>query len=641
MEHEGVPIQNRSSHTAARSFIRYGCTTLLVLAGIFLLAKTTSEQQHNPSSPFLMMAEWNSKSDEKANDLVLEVVNKYSERDGSPGQQYSWLEGNLLVEPYQPTTFRVVNHDIAKEYQWEVYKKNTGDLENIFPGHEFVHSFAQEDVWSDKFVVVNEYEIDDAAEGNSRKISHSAIAKLYTRYVRREIRNLDEEDREEVLDAMAIHWKVSQEAGEKLYGPNYRSMLTLLEYHLSGAGDAECDHYHDGYGFLSQHAALTILFEQSLQAVNPRLALPYWDYVRDFEDLYQSGAPLSALKNKEGLFTADVFGATAPDGRVADGRWAGLTVPTVDDLGSDLARSVVPHDPYGHLRAPWANDPDRHVRRGAETCGVAGYDADSTAKCSTLAALTGLGTFEEWTAYASYAPHGPAHVLLGGALGCAAEWDAVAAAGVDEATTTVWRRWAQSYRKSGWRAGKIVCGEAGCACPELGAYRGDAGAARRFLEGDCGVTGLGGLTEDQVQAVVSAVCASPGLRVGENLQASSSWTPEFWPLHGTVERMLQLRLLQGQGGGGGGGGDRREEWWGGFDWSSTASWAGGSQADCAGHRGGDPVLLGRDRVRVKGAAAEVTAAGLLGMLGPDRMHELDYVYDTSDWAYCGIDILEL
>jgi len=139
-----------------------------VLAGIFLLAKTTSEQQHNPSSPFLMMAEWNSKSDEKANDLVLEVVNKYSERDGSPGQQYSWLEGNLLVEPYQPTTFRVVNHDIAKEYQWEVYSKNTGDLENIFPGHEFVHSFAQEDVWSDKFVVVNEYEIDDAAEGNSK-----------------------------------------------------------------------------------------------------------------------------------------------------------------------------------------------------------------------------------------------------------------------------------------------------------------------------------------------------------------------------------------------------------------------------------------------------------------------------------------
>jgi len=73
----------------------------------------------------------------------------------------------------------------------------------------------------------------------------------------------------------------------------------------------------------------------------------------------------------------------------------------------------------------------------------------------------------------------------------------------------------------------------------------------------------------------------------------------------------------------------------------TDSWVSGAQADCEGHGAGDLVLVGRDRLRVKGAAADVTVAGLMEMLYPDNMHKLDYIYDTSDWAYCGIDILKL
>lgn len=36
--------------------------------------------------------------------------------------------------------------------------------------------------------------------------------------------------------------------------------------------------FHDGLGFLVSHALISNTFEFSLQVVNPKLALPYWDF---------------------------------------------------------------------------------------------------------------------------------------------------------------------------------------------------------------------------------------------------------------------------------------------------------------------------------------------------------------------------
>jgi hypothetical protein len=41
-------------------------------------------------------------------------------------------------------------------------------------------------------------------------------------------------------------------------------------------GKKDCDHAHDGKGFIIAHIALSNLFEKSLQTVNPAIALPYW-----------------------------------------------------------------------------------------------------------------------------------------------------------------------------------------------------------------------------------------------------------------------------------------------------------------------------------------------------------------------------
>jgi len=609
--YEGTPIEDKRRDLKAIAL--YGALSLL-LAGI-LAFSATSKLQNSASQ----LTKLNSKFQDATGTLKLEAVNKYSARDGTPGQQYPWLKDSLLAEPHQPSTFRVVHHDPTREYEWELYDGT--NLEQKFTGHEFVYSFEREHVWNDNFIlVVNEYETD--ADDHARSITDSASAQVYVRYVRREIRTLFPEDRDEVLDTMALHWKISQKAGVELYGSRYRSMLTLLKMHLSGAGDKECDHFHDGFGFLQQHSALTILFEQSMQAVNPRLALPYWDYVKDMELFTQAGEGFAGFNNGE-LFTAAVFGATDADDHIADGRWAGLAMPTVADLDGDLQRSQIPHNAFGFLRSPWSNNADAPVVRSSMTCGVDGYNANYAADCAELAALTAQGSFYDWFSYASYKPHGPVHVLLGGALGCAEAWDAVEASGVDPSLVPHWRGNTFAYLKNAYRLELMECASTdGCYCLDYDSYLASAEAASNFL-GAIGMTSIGDLTFAQAATIVDAVCNS-GMVLGDNLQSSSSWTPEFWPIHGNVERMYQLRLLRG-----GWEGDE-------FAWD-TASWAP-SQINCSGHFAEDPLLLGRDAVQVRGATAELRVRESLDLLDADGMKALDYVYDNVDFEYCGLTV---
>lgn len=43
--------------------------------------------------------------------------------------------------------------------------------------------------------------------------------------------------------------------------------------------------YHAGLQFLTAHAAFGLMMERALQAVNPRVSLPFWDYMIEAETL--------------------------------------------------------------------------------------------------------------------------------------------------------------------------------------------------------------------------------------------------------------------------------------------------------------------------------------------------------------------
>ncbi len=58
---------------------------------------------------------------------------------------------------------------------------------------------------------------------------------------------------------------------------------------------------------MTAHIAITLMYEQALQAINPSIALPYWDVTIEgtFYDAYSfRGSP---------IFSDDWFGEGAPD----------------------------------------------------------------------------------------------------------------------------------------------------------------------------------------------------------------------------------------------------------------------------------------------------------------------------------------
>lgn len=141
-----------------------------------------------------------------------------------------------------------------------------------------------------------------------------------------------------------------------------------------------------------------------MQAVtgNPDLGLPFWDVILDV------GAD-KAL-NESILWSEDWFGAMAgrpeDDYRVLDGRFASW--PIASNLTSEL------RSPYGHLRAPWDNNPVPSLTRVPVVCSPAG--APVPWNSSNFEAALEQPTFMDWllTIDTLFTPTGPEGGVSGG-----------------------------------------------------------------------------------------------------------------------------------------------------------------------------------------------------------------------------------
>ena len=141
--------------------------------------------------------------------------------------------------------------------------------------------------------------------------------------VKRELRNLNDEDREMYLDTAAMIWATPTSEGRKKYGDSYTGMDTFVQVHADSAtGDIKCDQWHEGTGFLTHHLALSLSFEASLRAVNPKVTMPYWDFTIDGEAIKIRGGGPSMLPSVNDFFTSKWFGSTDENSHVIDGRWA-------------------------------------------------------------------------------------------------------------------------------------------------------------------------------------------------------------------------------------------------------------------------------------------------------------------------------
>ncbi|CAN0325141.1 unnamed protein product, partial [Hapterophycus canaliculatus] len=110
--------------------------------------------------------------------------------------------------------------------------------------------------------------------------------------------------------------------------------------------------FHEGLGFLTNHALITNTFEYSLQLVNPKLTLPYWDFTIEGSAIGDSDQKdtVDLLLSTSPIFQESWFGTYDPDdNQVKDGRWANTEIPS---MRKSNPGNVSP-DVYGKLRAPW------------------------------------------------------------------------------------------------------------------------------------------------------------------------------------------------------------------------------------------------------------------------------------------------
>ncbi|CAN0536085.1 unnamed protein product, partial [Laminaria digitata] len=69
--------------------------------------------------------------------------------------------------------------------------------------------------------------------------------------------------------------------GKEIYGEDYADIYAISRVHYMATTNDTCDHFHDGLGFLVTHSLITNTFESSLQLVNPKLTVPYWDFTME------------------------------------------------------------------------------------------------------------------------------------------------------------------------------------------------------------------------------------------------------------------------------------------------------------------------------------------------------------------------
>lgn len=147
-------------------------------------ADSTGVLQAGESSPPSTLAE----------PLEFSALNFYHVRDGKPGQDYPWLKGIKLIEPYRETTLAVTNARDGFEYRWTV-RPEYGDEPAVMEvsGVKAVIVLKKLDGH-----VISLEEMDSAGRV-TRRLDETVIVK----YVRREIRTLTDSEREELLDAVS------------------------------------------------------------------------------------------------------------------------------------------------------------------------------------------------------------------------------------------------------------------------------------------------------------------------------------------------------------------------------------------------------------------------------------------------------
>ena len=369
---------------------------------------------------------------ELASDLDVKIFNSYTEhapvQTGKYG--YPWA---YLAEPYRPHTLAV---DVAMGssfletdmwYKWVVEEHTQGYGESV------------QAMWTS----IGYKTVSLVAKDLNANTTTIISTKVMVKYTRREVRSLTDLDRELFFSAVMTMQRVPTEIGQRLYGSNFKSKDYFNRVHLYYGGTADCDHWHQGAGFVTSHMAFTLEFEQSLQAVNPSLSIPYWDFTIE-STFYEPHTWRSSP-----IFSSDWFGAASPENdmhTVTEGRWAFIPSMTAAWNFSEV------HNSYGVLRAPWNNDPTPFMTRHDK---IYGYENNiKPSGCKEYVVAMKKTTWMSISRQLNAAAHGHIHETMGGS------WNHIFSEFNEGKVTPAIMTFAheiQALSKELWRTNYITC----------------------------------------------------------------------------------------------------------------------------------------------------------------------------------------
>lgn len=176
-----------------------------------LSAKTSQlvAQQEQVAGPSVMETEATAAVVEATSEeLSFVAMNDYTRRGDVVGLGYPWLEGGILVEPYRDTTLEVVSPQEGMTYSWVITGIVGGGEDGTVPLGEYEGSvvevmFLKEPMYT---IVLVENRSGSSEEDS---VSRSVSVDVFCRYVRREIRSLFDDERNEMFDAMKVSEWVS------------------------------------------------------------------------------------------------------------------------------------------------------------------------------------------------------------------------------------------------------------------------------------------------------------------------------------------------------------------------------------------------------------------------------------------------
>mmetsp|Transcript_6339 Transcript_6339/g.19217 ORF Transcript_6339/g.19217 Transcript_6339/m.19217 type:complete len:696 (-) Transcript_6339:220-2307(-) len=410
------------------------------------------------------------------------------------------------------------------------------------------------------------------AEATAAKTGVVLSVLLRCLYVRREVRDLTATQRDAYLRALGAVFSSDEERERMAHASGYRSIAHIARRHVVGASARSGDQLHDGLGFLPQHMALSNEFEKALQAVDARVALPYWDFTRDAEGGSGPGNP-ALWDETKGVFA-----------------WR----PRVDS----------------QLRAPWNFSPSPLVTRPRAFCGVS-HDLSEWPTCAEHRGVVDADSLEQLLLKVQGPAHGIVHMMLGGLAGCGETL-----ASLDRSILLSMK----DYLQLAWRLDLLEFAEnASYACVPREAWE-----LRYFDNPEANRVIIRLADVPDRDAVYDALCDGESTWIwGEQAGADSPWDPSFWPMHPTLDRLFQYKRLVDP--------ETAIDWP--TSPSRSCKWEEIGAA-CVGHRPRDLTAF-TSTVLDDGVyeSRQVTNIEMLRAADP-RDYRLDYIYDDFAWDHC-------